>query len=220
MLSAPDQSEFYLHASPYALTALNLKDIYRTALLFRNICTERQVSWAIIGGAAVALHLHAVGHPEAEKRVSCDFDVAATEVFEDRRIRWIAPLLGGGMIGTLATTRVDCLVRKGSYEPLRCLQNRLIATANAPSVNMDPYGRRYWPFPVATPDALCALKLCIDTKSFRPKDRWDCRLLLDTGLANLDGITQWLQETISNRSIRDEAQLNIERLAIRPRIAA
>lgn len=112
MLLPPDSSAFYHPQATYSHRPLDITTIHGLATQIHRICVAKNTSWALIEGAAVALHL----------------------------------------------------------------------------------------------------KLCLSSKSFRPKDRWDCRLLIESGLANIDAITWWLRETVSDRQIRDDAQRNIDRL--------
>lgn len=210
MLKPPDSSFIYQRMASYTHRPLDISTIVLLGQQIHRIAERQQIPWALIGGAAVALHLEAFKHPAAETRCSCDLDVAALEVPSDRHITWISPLLAGGMIGKLGTRRIDWLVRKGAHEPLRFLQCRLIGSAVRLKSGM----------PVASPDALCALKLCIAPKGFRPKDRWDCRLLIDVGAATISGINQWIAETVSNREIRESSLRNLERLDATPLAAA
>lgn len=220
MITPPDPSVHY-DLQAYSQRPLDVTTIHGLAIQIQRICIKKQIPWALIGGGAVALHLFTAGHPSADSRASCDLDVAASDLISDAQITWIAPLLAGGMVGKLNNRRIDWLVRKGGHEPLRCLQNRIIATANAlPGAPAFPAAKPRWAFPVATPDSLCALKLCLSTRSFRPKDRWDCRLLIDAGLANIDAITWWLRETVSDTHLRDNAQRNLDRLLPLPLLAA
>jgi len=181
---------------------LNLSTIRLLCQQVSRIAERHHIPWSLIGGAAVALHLGALNHPAAETRCSCDLDVAALDVPNGTPIKWVSPLLAGGMIGKLSGKRIDWLVRKGAHEPLRFLQCRLIGSST-PMFNG---------IPVAPPDALCALKLCIAPKGFRPKDRWDCRLLLAVGAATIPGITEWIEKTVSNREIRDYSLRNLTQI--------
>ncbi len=202
MLKPPDSSFLYQRMASYTHRPLDLSTIVLLGQQIHRIAERQQISWALIGGAAVALHLEANKHPAAETRCSCDLDVAALDVPTDRHLTWVSPLLAGGMVGVLGSRRVDWLVRKGAQEPLRFLQCRLIGSAVRLKSGL----------PVASPDALCALKLCIAPKGFRPKDKWDCRLLIESGAATTTGINQWIAETVSNREIRDNSLRNLERL--------
>ena len=202
MLSPPDSTFIYQRMAPYTLRPLNLSTIHLLGTQINRIADHEKIPWALIGGAAVALHLQMAKHPAAETRSSCDLDVAATTLPNDRRINWICPLLAGGMVGTLGGQRIDWLVRKGADEPLRYMHCRLIASATRTGDGI----------PVAAADALCALKLSIPPRAFRPKDRWDCRLLLEVGAASIDGIALWIKETVTNKSVREDAQRNISQL--------
>jgi len=199
---AQRDSALYYCLAKSSRRPLSLSEATLISAQIANIAKRHQIAWAVIGGAAVALHLESINHPAAWSRTSSDFDIAASETPRDPRIRWGAPLVAGGRVGILSQRRIDWLVRHDANDPLRALQSRLIWAASTVnnSIMLPPA------------DAICALKVCLSERAFRPKDYVDCRLLMEAKLATNDGITAWLQQTISNKTTRRYACANLARI--------
>jgi hypothetical protein len=209
-ISWPNDVQAWKSSQGQVTTPLAIPEILLLAQTIDSIARRHALGWCVIGGAAVSLHLASCNHPDANGRSSFDFDLAADTTVDDLQIRWIGRLNAGGYSGICLGRRVDWTIRSGPNDPLRVLYRRTISSAKPTNAKI----------PLAPASALVAMKICLPRSAMRPKDRWDCRLLLNSGLATTKEVEAWISQTVTNMSVLKEASLNLQNISLNPLMAA